>query len=158
MQASVPLWVYLLSVVLGPAVGGIIALLGAFGAPWIKARTDLDQWRREKRLDAYAELARITWELQKVTLDVLKPGGGRNMKTQLRFDQTAWELFRAASRVSLLSPREVSKTAIDLSDHVMSSGVFLARGPASVFGSFIAGLESTYQAFMDAARRDLGTQ
>lgn len=35
----------------------MIALLGAFGGPWLKDRTDVDQWRRDKRLDAYDNLA-----------------------------------------------------------------------------------------------------
>ncbi len=33
MQASVPLWFYVLSLAVGPAVGGIIAPFGAFGGP-----------------------------------------------------------------------------------------------------------------------------
>ena len=35
MQATLPLWA---SLVVGPAVGAVIALLGAFGGPWLKVR------------------------------------------------------------------------------------------------------------------------
>ncbi len=39
MQASVPLWLYLMSVAIGPTVGAVIALLGAFGGPWLGDRS-----------------------------------------------------------------------------------------------------------------------
>lgn len=48
MQLTLLLWASLLTLGIGRAVGGVIALLGAFGGPWLKGRTDLAHfWQME---------------------------------------------------------------------------------------------------------------
>ena len=73
MQQQLSLWVILVVAAVGPAVSGVIARLGVFRGPWMKARTDLVQWRREQRLDAYAEPARTADDFMDDLLDLARP-------------------------------------------------------------------------------------
>ncbi len=143
MQASVPLWLYVVSLTVGPAVGGIIALLGAFGGPWIKARTDVDQWRRDKRLDAYAELYRAAYEF---TLTVEKDNVEDDDVLEA-LDQ----VIRAESRVRLLGPESVRKAAHNL----IRPMVAMAEAPNEP-NKHADALPTLYKTFAAAASRALG--
>lgn len=162
MQTSVPLWVYALSLAVGPAVGGIIALLGAFGAPWIKARTDLDQWRRDKRLDAYADLARTMTEFL-VAVDTyvngvtLRPGVVDAAKEALH------DVIRAEARVRLIAPETVRRESRELGRQLQRVATHLDPNlirdlEAEARGSdeLIEKARRTYDSFVNVARHDLG--
>ena len=153
--------------VLTAAIAAAAALLGAFGGPWFKARTDVDQWRRDKRLDAYADLARTVHDLTEAImqrLDVAQPGFAETSPQTSRQDleKAMFELARAASRAQLLAPPAVCNASVELvryatrATHPLRQAVlgFAAQDMLAVND----GLNLRYDAFMDAARRDLGTQ
>lgn len=68
---------------------------------------DVDQWRRERRLDAYAELARATHDLGEAT--ALRIGADAQQIEDARkgFDRAVYEVQRAAGRVILIAPPSV---------------------------------------------------
>ena len=161
MLATLPPRVSLLALAIGLAVGGAIALFGAFGGPWIKARTDADQWRRDKRLDAYTELSRTMTEFL-VTAESFKWGAAPSPAVVDAARQTLHEVIRAEARVRLMAPetvrRETTQLGWILHRLVMHFGPELPEAGWVEARWFIEGAQESYGSFMDAARRDLGVQ
>lgn len=154
-----------------PRRGWRIALLGAFGGPWIKARTDLDQWRRDKRMDAYAELARTIHDLTEAITWRLAAAQALIESSRQSVEQATFELLRAAGRVQLVGPPSVQNASVELARYVAEVTVPLRSVPvpnvplvsyAHVEPQEILaineGLNLRYDTFMKAARRDPGVQ
>jgi hypothetical protein len=141
---QLPWWVYL-TPVLAALTGGAIALVGVFAGPWVKARTDADQWRRERRLDAYAELARVFHELTEARYRrAMSDGGAAFLQADEEADRGLFEMSRAAARVQLLGPLDVRAAAADL------------LATIELQDNNTEDQRAKYDAFMDAARQDLG--
>ena len=82
---------------------GQSTFLNSTGCGGVKARTDLDQWRRERRLDACADLARsihdlteaISWRRDAIPSEVAS------------VEQKLFEVMRGAAHVQLVGPQDV---------------------------------------------------
>ncbi len=155
---QLPAWVYF-APVLAALVGGAVALVGVFMGPWVKARTDLDQWRRERRLDSYAELARTTHDLIEAIVRRRDAHSDQQEGARQGVERAVYELARSASRVQLVGDPAVRNASVELLDYVAETIVPLTgygvieRQPFDL-GSVGLGLK--YDAFMDAARHNLG--
>ena len=159
---QLPLWVVLLVAVLGPAVGGIMALLGVFLGPWMKARTDMDQWRRERKLDAYVELSRTAHDLLEATARRFLEAPGEGVadpqlvaKLNSELDRAWFELQRASRRVELIAPAYVGKAAAALSSGAMDNYGLTRIGMLHADSRRV--INDGLELFMAAAQRDLGS-
>lgn len=160
MQTSLPLWISLLALAIGPAVGGVVALLGAFGGPWLKARTEVDQWRRERRLDAYAELARTIHDLTEAIAqrrDAAEP----EVESALQaVERAQYAVMRAAARVQLVGPPNVRNASVAVARYVTDATstlrAYRPHGQPNPLPAISEGLNAKYDVYMSAARRDLG--
>ncbi len=104
--------------VLTAAVAAADALAGAFGGPWIKARSDVDQWRREQRMDAYADLARGIHDL---TVAIAQRRDAADFEIDVArqaVEQAQYELLRAAASVQLVGPPAVRNASVALASHI----------------------------------------
>jgi hypothetical protein len=157
---QLPWWVYLVPV-LATLAGGASALVGVFAGPWVKARTDLDQWRRERRLDSYAELARTTQDLAEVLNRLRRAwlaSGDELGSARQGLERAVYELERTGSRVHLLGAPSVRNASAVLLDYVEGTiGPFEGRVlDEQWFDMATDGLAVKYVAFLEAARHDLG--
>jgi hypothetical protein len=87
--------------VVAAVVGGAIAFIGVLIGPGVKARGDLQQWRRERRLDAYAEMTGAASEL----LIAINRDGGWDIPAVV---EACHKVQRAEGRVALLAPKQVT--------------------------------------------------
>ena len=142
----------LAGVVIGGLIGGIFALAGVFLGPLIKGRQDEVQWRREKRLDAYAEHHRAVIELLLAVEEYEKRSWKADPPTLAMDDFT-----RAESRVRLLAPKGVREASHKFGEKLFSVLSCLADGEGlnDTDGDEVRAL---HEAFAEAARRDLGVQ
>ncbi len=139
--------------VLTAAVAAAAALAGAFGGPWLKARTDVDQWRRQQRLDAYAEVVRAAQDAVEIVLIEQFPDISETQWETLR--HIAARVMQADARVQLLAPPAMQKSSRRISDYVNAD--LTGRTDVPDEHADPTSLQDFLDEFMKAARRDLGS-
>jgi hypothetical protein len=127
---QLPWWVSLVPV--------LAALVG--GGPSMKARTDLDQWRRDRRLDAYAGLASAFNELAEAQLGWEFASDEKLRGADQEVDRLLLQVAHAVSRVQLLGPPPVR----DAAEQLMGALETINPSPREMYE------------VLNAARKDLG--
>ncbi len=133
--------------VLTAVVAAAAALVGAFGGPWLKARTDQQQWRREQRLDAYADLYGTMIELILAIEDERQGRGKPN-----GFERTFDAFVRADSRVRIVSGKSVQAVVYEAAPKVIT---MIAKAEA-LSDDEIDEVRRLNESIAEAARKELG--
>jgi hypothetical protein len=98
MASSTPWWFVVFT--------GIVALLGVVVGGWLQRRTDLDNWTRTTRLNAYAELVAASHDFMQRFMEGLagvSPPGSLQRSLQ--------DVAQKASVVGLVGPERVGDSA-----------------------------------------------
>jgi hypothetical protein len=121
---------------------GGFTLAGVVLGPWLKARSDQEHWRRQVRLDAYAELHRAVIELAFV-YDSEEAGAA---------ESKLHDLVRAESRVRLVAPKAVREVSFNLARKLSRD---IGRLELINTDEWTDEIRRLHEAFAEAARRDL---
>ncbi len=142
----------LVLVVVAALIGGLFALAGVFVGPLVKSRQDEVQWRRDRRLDAYAEQDMAFFQVMTVLTE--RDAGQRKAGVAAELARRA--VATSESRIRLLAPKSVHGAARSLNHAVYKLATLARDSGARPDESQSAEIGLLHEAFCEAARRDLG--
>lgn len=167
-DSTLPLLLALIALV-GPVIAAGATLMGIRITQRHEQRRDQEdrerereRWRIDQRVAAYADMVRGADDFRKAARDlyVAEPSEPNYRAVEQAFEDQSHLLDRAASRVSLVGSKDVQEPLNALTLHALLevSARTVRRPQVSVeeWDAATTRFFELYDAFLDAARRDLG--
>jgi len=151
----VSLWVP----VVAAGVGGFVGVLGGILAAWLKGKADVDQWHRERRLDAYSDFIYRSSELIFALADYFAHHGTDQKPVKQRDLYAAIAAVdRASGRITMVAAAAARQRANNLMTFVadeLAKQLAADQPPGDDATQAMQKVRQLSNAFGEEARRDL---
>ncbi len=136
-------------------IGGLLGVSGAIASQWLTARFAREERSHQERRDAYAALARATWDLNSATLLFLASKREWESPQREAFHRALMDSPRQAVLLELLGSPAAVAAADELKSYAMERLMELATNKESDVRAHAEELGRRLDTLLDVARGDL---